>query len=67
MSRLKEARVLSEIRKAEPKKKRVNFFISEAAKSALAIWCKKNKVTESSAIEQMIRTTVPAQFFKEPK
>ena len=67
MNGTKEFQVLTAIRKAEPKKKRVNFFISAVAKEALAAWCEKNDVSESSAIEQMIRTTVPARFLKEGK
>jgi len=67
MDAKKEAQVLSAIRKAEPKKKRVNFFISETGKEALATWCEKNGVSESSAIEAMIRATVPSRFFKEEK
>ncbi len=61
----KETRILAAIQKAEPKKKRVNFFITEAAKEALAAWCEKNDVSESSAIEHMIRETVPTRYFKE--
>ena len=61
----KESQVLAAIRKSEPKKKRVTFFISEEAKEALASWSDKNEVTESAAIEQMIRTTLPDRYFKE--
>lgn len=60
-----EDQVLAAIRKNEPKKKRVNFFISEVAKKALARWCEKNDVSESSAIEHMIRATVPDRYFEE--
>jgi hypothetical protein len=67
MNGKKETQVLAAIRKAEPQKKRVNFFISLTAKEALAVWCGKNGVSESSAIEQMIRVTVPMRFFKEGK
>lgn len=60
----KESDILSAIKRADPKKKRVNFFISEVAKSALAKWCERNNVSESSAIEQMIRATVPVRYFE---
>lgn len=64
MNHQKEKLVLNAIRKAEPKKKRVTFFITEQAKDALADWCKRHDVTESGAIEEMIRATVPERFFK---
>lgn len=60
----KEAQVLSAIRKSDPKKKRVTFFISKEVKNILAIWCNKNDVTESAAIEQMICSTIPGYYFK---
>lgn len=63
----KEQEVLTAIKKADPPKKRVTFFISEESKAALASWCEKNGVTESSAIEQMVRATVPSRYFKEEK
>lgn len=65
MNDLKETKVLVAIRRANPKKKRVNFFISEAAKTGLSRWCKKNGVSESAAIEMMIRETVPNLFLKD--
>jgi hypothetical protein len=64
MNGTKETQILTAIRQAEPKKRRVTFFISEVGKEALAAWCEKNGVSESSAIEQMIRATVPARYFK---
>jgi hypothetical protein len=67
MTTSKEAQVLKALQKLEPMKKRVTFFISEQSKSALATWCKKHGFTESGAVEEMIRATVPTQFFKEPK
>ena len=60
----KEDQVLAAVRKAEPKKKRVTFFIAESTKGALAAWCRENKITESGAIDEMIKATVPARFFK---
>lgn len=65
MNTQKESQILAAIRKSEPKKKRVTFFISANAKSGLAAWCEKHGVTESSAIEEMIRATVPEKFFKQ--
>ncbi len=67
MNESKETQVLAAIRKSDPKKKRVNFFISESSKAALGAWSKKNNVSESSAVEQMIRTTIPVRFFKGEK
>lgn len=64
MNQSKESQVLNAIRRAEPKKKRVTFFITEQAKDALANWCEKHDVTESGAIEEMIRSTVPERYFK---
>jgi len=63
----KEQQILEAIKRLERKKKRVTFFISETGKDALAEWCKKNGITESGAVEEMIRTTVPSRFFKEKK
>jgi Replication regulatory protein RepB. len=60
----KEDQILTALRKAEPKKKRVTFFITEKSKDALASWCEKHDVTESGAIEEMIRATVPERYFK---
>lgn len=57
--------ILAAIRKSEPKKKRVTFFITEEGKEALARWCEKNDIAESSAIEAMIRATVPSRYFAE--
>lgn len=67
MSDTKENRVIAAIRKAEPDKMRVNFFVTIEAKKALAAWCKKYGFTESSAIEAMIRDTVPVRHFGEGK
>lgn len=64
MANEKESVVLARIKKANPVKKRVTFFISEFAKDALASWCEKHGVTESGAIEEMIRATIPEKFFK---
>jgi hypothetical protein len=63
----KEEQILAAIHRAEPKKKRVTFFITEEGKGALAKWCEKNDIAESSAIEAMIRATVPSNYFKEKK
>lgn len=57
--------ILAAVRRSEPKKKRVTFFISETTKAALAKWCQQNAITESSAIEEMIKDTVPSRFFKD--
>jgi hypothetical protein len=65
MKDVKEAQILDAIRKGEPTKKRVTFFITERSKSALSEWCRQHEVSESSAIEEMIKATVPARFFKE--
>lgn len=65
MKPLKEAEILLAVRNADRKKKRVTFFISDMAKAALAAWCKQHDITESGAIEQMIRSTVPEKYFKE--
>jgi len=67
MAKDRENQILTAIKKAEPLKKRVNFFISVSAKEALAAWCEQHEVSESSAIEQMIRETVPDRYFKEEK
>lgn len=64
MSKQRETQILAAIRKSEPEKKRVTFFISVESKGALAAWCKKNNVTESSAVEKMIRATTPAQYYR---
>jgi len=63
----KEQTVLDAARKANPKKIRVTFFVTEEAKTALAAWSHEKAITESAAVEAMIRTTVPARFFKEGK
>lgn len=65
MSISRESQVLTAIRKSEPKKKRVTFFITLNAKAGLASWCEKNGVTESAAIDEMIRATIPRKFFKQ--
>jgi hypothetical protein len=64
MSEQKAAQVLAAIRKSEPQKKRVTFFVSIESKAALAAWCKQNGVSESAAIDELIRATVPPRFFK---
>jgi replication regulatory protein RepB len=64
MNSSKETQILTAIRNSEPKKKRVTFFITEQAKDALATWCEKHDVTESGAIEEMIRATIPEKFFR---
>jgi hypothetical protein len=61
---IKEEQILAAVRRAELKKKRVTFFITEESKYALADWCEKNDIAESSAIEAMIRATVPARYFR---
>jgi hypothetical protein len=61
----KEAQILAAVRRAELKKKRVTFFITEESKDALAAWCREKGVTESGTIEQMIKATVPVRFFEE--
>ena len=67
MKSVKESQVLDATRRANPKKKRVTFFIAEATKDALADWCGDNQITESGAIEEMIKATVPTRYFKERK
>jgi hypothetical protein len=68
MKSINENDVLAAVKRAEPKKKRVNFFITVQAKEALASWCSDNgEISESSAIEQMIRAVVPTRYFKEEK
>jgi hypothetical protein len=67
MKQTKEDQILAAVRKAEPKKKRVTFFIAESTKSALAAWCRDNEITESSAIEEMIKATVPSRYFERRK
>ena len=64
MAKEKAEQVLRAARRAEPKKKRVTFFISKAGKDALAAWCAQNGISESGAVEQMIRLTVPIRYFK---
>ena len=64
MKSIKEGEILAAVRNAEPKKKRVNFFITTQAKGALAAWCREHDISESSAIEQMIRAAVPPKFFR---
>jgi len=64
MKTIKEDLILSAVRKAEPRKKRVTFFISEISKTALAQWCNEHEITESSAIEEMIKATVPTRYFE---
>jgi hypothetical protein len=60
-----ENQVLTALRNPKTlKKKRVTFFITEDVKASLAWWCKDNDVSESGAIEEMIRATVPARYFK---
>lgn len=63
----KEQNILEAVRKANPKKIRVTFFVTEDAKTALADWCHEKAITESAAVEAMIRATVPSRFFKEGK
>ncbi len=46
--------ILNKIRSLRPKKKKVTFSISEVSKQSLALWCKKNNVTESDAVEALI-------------
>ncbi|MGK5087861.1 hypothetical protein WDW86_09905 [Bdellovibrionota bacterium FG-2] len=58
-----EEKVLNQLRKPGPKKKRVTFFISEDAKAALAKWCTDKKVKESPALEEMIRAVIPMRYF----
>ncbi|MDR3606245.1 MAG: hypothetical protein P4M08_02565 [Oligoflexia bacterium] len=58
MSTPTQNQILTAIHKADPKKKRVSFFITVEAKEALARWCKSRDVTESGAIEEMIRLIV---------
>lgn len=60
----REHRVLAALKKSHPKKKRVTFFLTEKSKAALALWCAKHEVSESGAIEEMIKATVPERFFK---
>ena len=67
MKQTKETQILAAIRKTDPKKKRVTFFIAERTKHALANWCHENEITESGAIEEMIKATVPTKYFKEKK
>jgi hypothetical protein len=64
MNKSKASRLLAAIRRSELQKKRVTFFITEESKEALAAWCKKNGVSESSAIEGLIRETVPKVYFR---
>ena len=49
---------LARVQEAQPKKKRVTFFIPEISKHALAQWCRARKVTESSTIDALIRMLV---------
>jgi hypothetical protein len=67
MNEQKASQVLAAIRRAEPNKKRVTFFISIEAKSALAAWCRENGVSESGAVEEMIRSIIPGRHFKRSK
>ena len=55
----REKQVLDALRKSSTKKKRVTFFIAESIKEALAAWCRQHEVTESGAIEEMIKATIP--------
>lgn len=65
MKEKKEEILLAAIKKSELKKKRVTFFLTEEAKLALATWCKSHDVTESGAVEEMIRSTLPEKYFQE--
>jgi hypothetical protein len=65
MKKSKGSQILMAVRKSEPKKKRVTFFVAETTKDSLAIWCHEHEITESGAIEGMIRATVPLRYFKE--
>jgi hypothetical protein len=65
MKRPSEIQILSAVRKRDPKKKRVTFFISKMSKYGLATWCQEKGVTESGTIEEMIRAVVPSRYFKE--
>jgi hypothetical protein len=57
---------LATIRKPEsPEKMRVTFFITKSSKAALKAWCLANKVSESGAVDLIIKTTVPKQYFAE--
>lgn len=67
MKENKEQQILESIKRSDPPKKRVTFFITENSKSALANWCKKHSVSESSAIDEMIKASVPDKYFKEKK
>jgi len=64
MSASKAETILKEVRRSEPDKKRYTFFLSVDAKAALAEWCNKNGVSESGAIDAMIKATVPSKYFK---
>ncbi len=64
MNKTKASQVIAAIKRSEPHKKRVTFFVSVEAKTALAEWCKHNGVSESSVIDELIRVTVPPRFFK---
>lgn len=67
MKNKKEALILNSVRKQDPPKKRVTFFISIESKNAFKRWCEKNAVTESGAVEALIRDVVPQSFFKPSK
>jgi hypothetical protein len=56
--RLSFHQILAAVEAANPKKKRVTFFIPEISKRALAEWCRNRNVTESSTIDAMIRMLV---------
>ena len=64
MNELREKQVLAAVRSVERKKKRVTFFITEDSKAALARWCHEHDVTESGTVEEMIKATIPAKYFK---
>jgi hypothetical protein len=51
-------KILTTVEAANPKKKRVTFFIPEISKRALSEWCRDRNVTESSTIDALIRMLV---------
>ncbi len=58
-----ENQVLKRLKNPREKKTRYTFTLSPSTKEALARWCGENRVKESTALEEIIKTVVPEKYF----
>lgn len=64
IKKVEEDNLIQELKRLTDKKVRYNFTLSQQTKEGLARWCKKHGFKESTALDFLIRKSIPENFFK---